>query len=66
MNIYLLFNSDVVNFVLKADGDEEVGMGNEMQKALIFYLYIYIYIFFFLGGGAGCFNYWWVRCGGVG
>ena len=48
MNIYLLFNSDVVNFVLKADGDEEVGMGNEMQKVLIFYLYIYI--FFFLGG----------------
>ena len=43
MNIYLLFNSDIVNFVLKTDGVGEGGMGVEVQKAfsiLVFKIYL--------------------------
>ena len=55
INIYLLFNSDIVNFVLKTNGVAEGGMGVEVQKALFCY-------FCFLG----CSSCWWVNCGGVG
>ena len=34
---YLLFNSDVVNFVLKTDGVGEWGMGVAVQKSLFCY-----------------------------
>ena len=55
MNIYLLFNSDIRNFVLKTNGVREGGMGVGVQKALFCY-------FCFLR----CSNCWWVKCGGVG
>ena len=55
MNIYLLFNSDIVNFVLKIDGVGEGGMGVGVQKVLFYY-----FCFF------GCSNCWWVRCDVVG
>ena len=49
MNIYLIFNSDIVNFVLKTDGGGEVGMGVEVQKALFYYFILFFW----------CFNCWW-------
>ena len=35
MNIYLLFNSDIVNFVLKTDGVGEGGYGSGGAEGLI-------------------------------
>ena len=49
MNIYLIFNSDIVNFVLKTDGGGEVGMGVGVQKALFYYL-IYFFGVLIVGG----------------
>ena len=55
MNIYLLFNYDIVNFLLKTDEVGKGGMGVGVQKVLFCY-----YCFL------GCSNCWWVRCGGFG
>ena len=64
---YLLFNSDIVNFVLKTDGVGEGGMGVAVQKSLFCYFcflassqgwkdfpylfFLFIYLFF-LGEGS--------------
>ena len=37
MNIYLLFNSDIANLVLKTNGVGDAGMGVGVQKALFCY-----------------------------
>ena len=50
---HLLFNSDIVNFVLKNDGGGEMGMRVGLQKNIFFLL-------------RGCFNCGRVRCGGFG
>ena len=55
LNIYLLFNSDFVNFVLKTDGGGEGVWEWGCRRP-----YFVIFVFW------GCFNCWWVRCSGVG
>ena len=54
MNIYLFFNSDIVTFVLKTDGGGDGGMEGGAESLILSFLFL------------GCFNCWWVRCGGVG
>ena len=45
---YLLFNSDVVNFVLKTDGVVSLRdpRGGKIFFIFFFYLFIYLFIFF--------------------
>ena len=46
MNVYLLCNSDIVNFVLKTNGGGGGGIGVGVHKTLFCYFPV------FLGGGA--------------